>query len=177
MTEADLIPSDTLRRAPHGVFLTLAYAAIALFAWVVLCILVHRPIGAQSYSVNFQSEASLQIYLDGTTSKFIQSERYLRAARVCQSVVSVLTILLTSMICSCTGVAFLQRRKKNWWKPTLRQSMALADKSWNDPVFITKLLIGGWKRYSSLFLFFAIILNLIGAQHPCLELRYGLMSR
>lgn len=40
--------------------------------------------------------------------------------------------------------------------------MALADKGWNDPVLITKLITGGWKRYGSIFLICALILNLIG---------------
>jgi hypothetical protein len=108
----------------------------------------------------------LEYYLDDKMSTFAQSERYLRAARVCQSVASVLTIPLTSMVCSCSAVAFLQRRRRqSWWNPTLRQSMALADKSWNDPVLIAKLPAGGWKRYGSLFLLFAIVLNLVG-EHP-----------
>lgn len=162
-TETDRIPSDTLRRAPHVVFLTMPYAAIVLFSWAVLCILAHWLIGAGSYTVN---KANLEYYLDDKMSTFAQSERYLRAARVCQSVASVLTIPLTSMVCSCSAVAVLQRRRsQSWWNPTLRQSMALADKSWNDPVLIALFLAGGWKRYGSLFLLFAIVLNLIG-EHP-----------
>lgn len=169
-SETERIPSDTLRREPHVVFLTLAYSAIALFAWTVLCTLAHRPIGARSYTVNLQSETSFRKYLYGTMSTFAQSDRYLQAARVCQSVASVLTIPLTSMVCSCAVVVFLQRRSgKRWWNPSLRQGMALADKSWNDPVLIAKLLAGGWKRYGSLFLLFAIILNIVGERHPCLE--------
>ncbi|CAG8106635.1 unnamed protein product [Penicillium salamii] len=99
-----------------------------------------------------------------TKKNFDEDERIFRAARFCQSLASVLTIPLTSMVCSCAMVGFLQKRTKQGWRSlTLRQSMTLADKGWTDPVTITKLVSGGWKRYGSVFLIFALILNLIGA--------------
>ncbi|CAG8386465.1 unnamed protein product [Penicillium salamii] len=68
------------------------------------------------------------------------------------------------MVCSCAIVGFLQKRTKQSWRSlTLRQSMTLADKGWTDPVTLTKLISGGWKRYGSLFLVLALTLNLIGA--------------
>lgn len=161
--EKNRVPSDTLRRAPHIVILALLYTVVAIFAWAVLCILTHRPIGARSYQPNLGSETELEDYLDSAKGNFGTTERLLRASRVCQSLASVLTIPLTSMVCSCAAVAFLQRRaKQSWHVPTLRQSTALADKGWNDPVLITKLIAGGWKRYGSVFLVFALVLNLIG---------------
>lgn len=156
----DIPPSDTLRRAPHIVFLTLCYAAISVYAWVVLCILSYKPIGAPSYT--FKSNETFS-YID-SPGVFARSERYLRAVRFLQSVVSVLTIPLTSMVCSYAAVVFLQRVRQGG--PTLRQSMMLADKGWSDPALIAKLVVGGWKRYGSAFLLAAICLNIIDEQHP-----------
>lgn len=146
---------DTLRRTPYIPFLVLGYASIALSAWVVECILIYKPIGARSYD--------FKEYVSDISEIFSKSDRYLRSARTLQSVASVLTIPLTSTICSCAAVAFLQRQPKRGRQgPTLRQSMVLADKSWMDPVLITKLVTGGWKQYGSLFLLVAILLHLLG---------------
>lgn len=40
--------------------------------------------------------------------------------------------------------------------------MALADKGWVDPVLLSTLAAGGWKRYGSMFLLMAMLLNLLG---------------
>lgn len=158
------VSSDTLRRAPHIVVLALLYATIALSSWTVLCTLSRRPIGARSYSPNLFSQAGMEDYIEGGKKNFDRNERILRVARFGQSLASVLTIPLTSMVCSCAAVAFLQKRSQRGWPSlTLRQSMALADKGWTDPVIITKLIVGGWKKYGSLFLVLSIFLTLIGS--------------
>ncbi|PGH12453.1 hypothetical protein AJ79_04289 [Helicocarpus griseus UAMH5409] len=167
-------PSDTLRRAPYIVLLTLGYAAIAIFAWAVICTLAYRPIGAQSYVVGgkkvpLRSESIMT--LDERREVYAQSERFLRAARILQNVASVMTIPMTSAICSYAAVIFLQRGgtttrnqtgQGQGQGPTLRQSLALADKGWYDPVVIAKLFTGKWKQYGSRFLVMAIILNVVG---------------
>ncbi|KUM57335.1 hypothetical protein ACN42_g9854 [Penicillium freii] len=66
---------------------------------------VYLPTGPPAYS---------------TMGAYAQGERYLQAARICWSVASVFTIPLTSMVCSCAAVAFLQQRTRQQWKPTLR---------------------------------------------------------
>jgi hypothetical protein len=161
-------PSDTVRRSWHVVYLTLFYAAIAIFAWVVVCTLAYHPVGATSYTsvtqyyTTFNPDAPYSY--NASFGIFAQSERYLTAARVLQSVASALTIPLTSTVCSCAAVGFLQRRRQGG--PTLRQSMVLADRGWSDPVLIAKLVAGGWKRYGSRFLLSAIVLNLLGKGIP-----------
>lgn len=165
-------PSATLRRTPYGVFLTLGYAAIVLFAWVVTCTLAQRPIGAESYVVDWRNNSDnvLNSLAPSQISQlFSKSEHYLRAARVLQSVASLLTIPLTSAVCSWAAVGFLQQRKEGQRGPTLRQSMTLADKAWTDPVLIAKLFAGGWSQYGSRFLLVAILLNGLGEHirpHP-----------
>lgn len=116
------IPSDVLRRNPYIVLLTLSYAAIALFSWVVQCILSYRPIGVPggSYTVDYHG-SEVDVGTMPRSKLFSLSERYLRAAKVLQPIASILTIPLTSMVCSCAAVAFLQRQPSGGRQgPTLR---------------------------------------------------------
>lgn len=43
-------PSVPLERSVYIVFLVLLYGAAALYAWVIICILTHRPIGRNTYT-------------------------------------------------------------------------------------------------------------------------------
>lgn len=154
----DEIPSTNLHRAPYVLLLTLGYAAMALFAWVVTSILIQRPLGARSYVVDVDQ-------LDQLTDAghlFSTSQTYLRAARFLQAVTSILTIPLTTAVCSYAAVIFLQQHHPGRKGPTLRQSIALADRAWTDPVIISKLISGRWKHYGSPFLLMAILLNILG---------------
>lgn len=120
-----------LERSVYMVYLTLLYGAAAMYSWAIICILTHRPIGGKSYG---------EVQLDGINNNFdsyltsasldelfAKSERYLRAARIVQSLVSVLAIPLTSAVCSQAAVVYIQR-KRIGKRLTLRQSMALADR-------------------------------------------------
>jgi hypothetical protein len=149
------------------VFLVLLYSVAALYAWVIICILTHRPIGGVGYGIDqynatlenwTNDKIPLEWYLDRL---FDKSEKYFRAARVVQALVSVVTIPLTSAVCSQAAVVYLQQKR---WRngPTLRQSMALADKGWTDINLISKLILGGWKKYSSALLLFALSVHLLG---------------
>ncbi|KAE8140900.1 hypothetical protein BDV38DRAFT_279876 [Aspergillus pseudotamarii] len=143
------------------------YGAAALYAWVIICILVQRPIGGQGYGPD-ASDSMLTHPGDGTTliedldASFARSERYLRAARIVQSLVSVLTIPLTYTVCSQAAVVYIQQRRGDN-QPTLRQSMALADKGWTDIDLLTKFVFGGWKKYKSGLILFRLFLHLLGA--------------
>lgn len=159
--------STTLRRASYGVLITLGYAVLGLFAWVITCIASYRPIGAGSYVLDWHDDSEIEwenipTQLIQIPSLYSETARYLKVARVIQSIVSLFTIPVTSAVCSWAAVAFLQQRKLDQPGPTLRQSMALADKVWTDPIFIAKLFLGGWKQYGSRFLLVAIILNGLG---------------
>ncbi|OBT85064.1 hypothetical protein VE02_07335 [Pseudogymnoascus sp. 03VT05] len=159
-------PSIPLQRSVYIVFLTLLYGAAALYAWVTICILTSRPIGGISYGFD-NLEYILQHrdinytvpeYLDAF---FARSERYLRVARIVQSLVSVLTIPLTSAVCSQAAVVYIQRRRGGT-RLTLRQSMALADRGWTDLGIIGDLMWRGWNRYRSSLLLFALALHFLG---------------
>ncbi|KAJ5190287.1 uncharacterized protein N7498_009272 [Penicillium cinerascens] len=159
-------PSVPLRRTVYPVLLVLLYSGAALYAWVIICILTHRPIGGISYGPDQLNRTLTHSPTDIIEPQYLnkifdKSERYLRAARVVQSLVSVVTIPLTSAVCSQAAVVYIQRKR---WRngPTLRQSMALADKGWSDIDLIRKLILGGWKKYSSLLLLLGLFLHLLG---------------
>ncbi|GFF53994.1 hypothetical protein IFM51744_08247 [Aspergillus udagawae] len=145
-------PSVPLQRSVYIVFLTLLYGAAALYAWVIICILTYRPIGANSYGPSELDHILSGPHLGTTTvpeylgALFAKSERYLRAARTVQSLVR--------------GVYAAEARAQ---RPTLRQSMALADKGRTDLVLLKNLVFGGWNKYRSSLLLFALFLHLLGA--------------
>lgn len=156
--------SVPLQRSVYIVFLVLLYAAAALYAWVIICILTHRPIDGKAYGEDIWQHALP--HGDHTVTEYLallfaKSERYLRAARIVQSLVSVLTIPLTSAVCSQAAVVYIQRKRGNN-VPTLRQSMALADKGWTDIALLRKLFFGGWSQHKSSLLLFAVVLHLLG---------------
>ncbi|GFF51378.1 lipase 5 [Aspergillus udagawae] len=159
-------PSVPLQRSVYILFLTLLYGAAALYAWIIICILTYRPIGANSYGPSELDRILSGSHLGTTTvpeylgALFAKSERYLKAARTVQSLVSVLTIPLTSAVCSQAAVAYIQR-KRGAQRPTLRQSMALADKGWTDLVLLKNLVFGGWNKYRSSLLLFALFLHVL----------------
>lgn len=98
------------------------------------------------------------LYIHGL---YVKSEHIFRAAKIIQAVVSVLTIPLTSAVCSKAAVIFVQQRRQRLGF-SMRQLMALADKGWTDPEVISRLIFAGWKKYGSSFLLLAILLNLLG---------------
>ncbi|KAM0722938.1 hypothetical protein Q7P37_001136 [Cladosporium fusiforme] len=146
--------------------LALFYTALTLFAWVILCILTYRPLvgGLKHYGVTFDGAGDYGQYINMNNSHaeiFNQSGRYFRAAEVIRSVVTILTIPLTSAVCSKAAVVYSQQRRGR--ALSLRQTMALADRGWTDPHVFLKLLSGGWKQHASKLLFLAIFLNIFGA--------------
>lgn len=158
-------PSAALTRSLFIVLFALLYGAAALFAWATTCILTQRPIGGTDYGLSvydtIDKPSNLGLGLENILENFYgKSERDLRAARIVQAGVSVFTIPFTSAVCSQAAVVWLQQTREG---QTRRQTMALADKSWSDPVLIGKLVLGGWKKYGSRVLFLAVGLNLLGA--------------
>lgn len=163
--------SIPLRRSLYTVPMVLLYGGAAIYAWVIICILKDRPIGGRDYGIetydklmNYLPDQYPVIYttiygeLDGL---FMKNEKYLKSARIIQAIVSVLTIPLTSAVCSQAVVVYLQKRQGESL-PTLRQSMALADKGWADIGLYFKLFFGGWNKYRSSLLLFALFLNFLG---------------
>jgi hypothetical protein len=175
-----LFPSARLYRSGYIILLALLYISMALFSWIITCRLSFRPIGVSKYgfwTVRNNKWAYLQNYPVGANGYpqidnshdqvlYIRNERWYRAARIIQSIVSVLTIPLTSAVCSSAAVIFIQRRQAHG-RLSIRQVMTLADKGWTDlptyarilPLFATD----GWKRYGSSFLLLAMFVNILGS--------------
>jgi hypothetical protein len=132
------------------------YACLALTAWILICLLAFRPLTTKHYGFHAQNPHNYAIQ-----AKFEMSAELYRAARTIQAIVTVLTIPLTSAVCSAAAVIFVQAKRKERHL-TMRQMMALADKGWTDPATIVSLLTGRGKRLSSSLLIFALLLNLFG---------------
>jgi hypothetical protein len=146
----------TLHRSSYILYIVVIYASLALTAWILICILTFRPLTTARYGYN-----ALESRPDRLPAKYDKSEAVHRAARVVQSIVTVLTIPLTSAVCSAAAVIFAQSQSKGR-RLTMRQAMALADEGWTDPTTIAKLVTGRGKRLGSSLLTCALILVLLG---------------
>ena len=159
--------SAKLHRSVYVLCLVFLYMALALFAWIVTCILTIRPITAKHYGVWIWTEDNNNYGWGPAESLrplYLQNESWFQAARVMQSIVSVLTIPLTTAVCSSAAVIFTQHNRR---APGLsvRQVMSLADRSWTDPATYTRTILTskGWKRYGSSFLLLAMLLHILGS--------------
>ncbi|PYI08676.1 hypothetical protein BO78DRAFT_395536 [Aspergillus sclerotiicarbonarius CBS 121057] len=156
--------SARLQRTGYILVLVLVFIALALCSWIVICIQVFRPLTANRYGVWVWDDGNGYGFSDPKAfhALYVKNERWYHAARVVQSIVSLVTLPLTSAVCSSAAVIFMQRRQ--WLSSrdlTIRQTMVLADKGWTDLLTYARLhfVSSGWKRYGSPFLFFAIGLN------------------
>lgn len=148
-------PSATLHRSGYILFLVLLYVGLALFSWIITCFLSFRPVTANQYGVSndhkdvYRSREPKYIH-----SLYVRNQNWYRAARVMQSIVGVLTIPLTSAVCSSAAVIFAQQRQAPGGL-TARQVMTLADKGWTDlPTYariLPLLTSNGWKRSGAPF--------------------------
>ncbi|CAI7654304.1 unnamed protein product [Penicillium discolor] len=159
-------PSARLHRSGYILFIVFLYIGLAIFAWVVTCYLPFRPITTKHYDLRALDNSNwVEPDRNYENPLFGRNERWYRAARIIQSIVSVLTIPLTSAVCSSAAVIFIQQRANKGI--TVRQVMTLADKGWADLATYAKILpfvaSDGWKRFGSSFLPLAILLNLLGS--------------
>lgn len=145
-----------LPRSSYIVWMVFVYASLALTAWILICLLTSKPLTAKRYGFDTREQDSSRLQ-----ARFIKSEQIYRAARTVQAVVGVLTIPLTSAVCSAAAVVFTQAGRQER-RLTLRQTMTLADKGWTDPTTIARLLSGRGRQFSSSLLICALLLNLLG---------------
>lgn len=168
-----LRPSVTLRSSSWTLLLALLYATLAIFAWTILCILPFRPITTAHYCKHDTTSRELEnlsvTFLDTLTSPrdnpralFDRNEDWLRTVHVIQSVLGIVTIPLTSAVCSKAAVVYIQNVRKRGKDLSLRKTIALASRGWTDPEIYVRLCKGGNRRYGSSLLLFAIFLNILG---------------
>ena len=82
-------PSTKLRRSGSTIFLVLLYAVLAIFAWVIICILNYRPLTTAHYGL-YISPGDSDVYdTSDAHTLYVKNETWLRAARVIQSIVSI----------------------------------------------------------------------------------------
>lgn len=136
------------------------YSSLALTAWILTCLLTHDPLTTGSYEVNV-NDSSYRYSAKYSHARYVKSEEIYRAARTLQTIVAVLTIPLTSAVCSVAAVTFTQAGPTQP-RTTMRQLMVLADKGWTDPATILRLLFGDRQRYASRLLIIAVLLNILG---------------
>lgn len=122
--------STTLHRSFYVLIVVALYALLALFAWTVTCIFTDHPITTKSYAAVWEPNHWGNSNLGPSSpinSLYVKNRRWYRVARVLQSIVRVLTIPITSAVCSSAAVIFVQydRQRRNL---TMRQVMNLADK-------------------------------------------------
>ena len=128
----------------------LIYTAFALFSWISLCIMSARPIRKEkSYNAEKTETYEPRYWYD-------VNAKYFRTAQILQSITAIMTIPVTTAICSMACVAYMQAG--SWRKSlTLRQSMALADRGWMSPG-----ILNSYTHSGSLPLLCALALTLIG---------------
>ncbi|KAL2012168.1 hypothetical protein VTN00DRAFT_4886 [Thermoascus crustaceus] len=150
-------PATALRPSFYILSLAILYSMLNLSAWIIICILSYRPLTTKSYAFQGKDE-------DPDPSVYAVNENWYRAARVIQSIASVLTIPLTSAVCANAAVIFIQRNGAAI-NLTIRQLLALSDKGWTDPALYFRALRhprSSWKRYGTWFLVLAIFLHILG---------------
>ncbi|KAL9622815.1 MAG: hypothetical protein Q9160_002934 [Pyrenula sp. 1 TL-2023] len=155
--------STKLHRSMYVLLLVCFYATLTLVAWVATAILTIRPITAKHYGVwirNKENNGYGWVGANRYHSLYIKNENWYRTARVLQAIASVLTIPLTSAVCSSAAVIFCQRAQN----PSLRQMISLADKGWTDPTTWIRTVIksNGFKRYGSSLLYGSMALVALG---------------
>jgi len=129
------------------------YATLALFTWITFCVASSRPIGSKyDYTSN-------EDYSNDLVPVLAKHEKALRTAQILQSVVALLTIPITSAICSMALAAYIQAGSSRT-KLNLRQTMALADQGWISPKIWAR-----WSKVGSLPLYSAFALTLVGKSY------------
>ena len=158
------VPAVTLHKSSYIVLMVSIYASLALTAWILTCLLTFRPLTTRHYGYDTRDKNAYRSFYDTKSEK---SGEVYRATRTIQAIVAVLTVPLTSAVCSAAAVVFAQSKRKER-RLTMRQMMVLADRGWTDPTTIVKLLIGRGKPLSSSMLICALLLNLFGeyTQNP-----------
>ncbi|KAL3475121.1 hypothetical protein BJX99DRAFT_165543 [Aspergillus californicus] len=152
------LPSESafLPQRTYVLYLVTLYSGLAISAWTIQCVLVSRPITAPSY--NFRPQTGLSTMADC----FRRSDQWYQAARAITAIVNLFTIPLASTVCSLAAVNYIQFGKGRATL-TLRQTLALADKGWTNPSTLFRLGNPGLaKKYSSSFLWLAVLVHILG---------------
>lgn len=111
-----------LRYRKRSLVLLACYLPFLIIPWVFTCVMAIRPLGLPSY-YNQKGEYGPDMYL------VIQF--WMGCIRVLNSIASILTIPIVSALLAQGAVVYAQRKKVKQ-KLSLRQTLTLADRGWND---------------------------------------------
>ncbi|KAL4874277.1 hypothetical protein BJY04DRAFT_212206 [Aspergillus karnatakaensis] len=144
-------------RSVFALLLALFYSGLVIAPWVITCRIADRPITPGG---RYGPEDDSQHYhiANGTHSSYINDERWYHAARVIQTIASVLTLPVTSSICASAAVIFMQRQQRL----TMPQLMTLADRGWMDRATYRRILSLQWPHYGSSLLLIGLFATVLG---------------
>lgn len=148
-------PVVRLLTTPTWPIITFAlYATLVVFTWTVACVGNFGLVGTKKSYMNVGD-----LWKEDFNKAVKRHENFLRAAYILQVVTALLTIPITSSICSTAMAAFIQAGSLRT-RLNLQQTMALADQGWLSPRI--------WNHVShlgSLPFYVAFGLTLIGMSH------------
>ena len=131
-------PPKKLFRQSYLLFLVSLYiCCLYIFAWVILCVQVQKPITTRTYGyrpdyTNFKGALSNRMH---------SNSHWFRAVKVILAVTNALIIPLTSTVCAGAAVIYVQTVGlcNNF---NMRQTITLADKGWTSlPVWLELWLL------------------------------------
>ncbi|KAF2866951.1 hypothetical protein BDV95DRAFT_622590 [Massariosphaeria phaeospora] len=127
------------------------YAAVALASWIIICVSSKRPIRFTNSYYHVPNTAPRLEHI------WSVNEKYIRTARIIQTIAVLLAIPVTSAMACVVYVQSNDLRKSL----SLRKTLALADQGWASPAKVT--------RVGCLPLFIAFGLTIIGSISQILQ--------
>ncbi|CAI6234488.1 unnamed protein product [Periconia digitata] len=149
-------PPVKQRRNALQLLVVLFYMALALLSWILFCVMTYKLRGQTSY----YPDKSYTKAFYGVQERMRTNERYMLAARVIHTIATLLTIPVTTYVCTVAAMAYLQSGG-NKRRLTVKQSAAVADQKWWSPM---AMIYAG-----SLPLYMGFSMTLIGALSQLLQ--------
>ena len=143
------INEEPLRQQKGWILLWLAYTTLLVVPWILTIVLNYRPLGLASY-----------INEDAFAQSYFNNQDAVRAIQVLNSVVSLMTVPVLSLMLAYGAVAYTQRRNLHQ-RFSLQQTFTLANGGWAN----VKTLIGSLRKNrhnGSVYLYLGSFLVLIG---------------
>lgn len=113
--------STTLHRSGYILLVVLIYISLAIFAWVVLCLLTTRPLSTpfraapNGYNLS-SSHLTWDEYMDSPKLRlaYQKSAWWYSAVRIVQSIVTMSTLPVTTAVCSKCGRHLRSALRRLW---------------------------------------------------------------
>jgi len=140
--------STVLNYRPKVLYILLIYIPLLLAPWILTCVLANAPFGYSSY-LKQRGQISPDV--------LATAHAWMVVVRMLNSIAAVVTIPVLSAILAQAAVVYTQRRSLQQ-NLSMRQTLALADRSWQDWILLGKTGLGMstvGRGASSLFLWLA----------------------